>query len=210
MAQDTRERILDIARELFTEHGYDGTSLREIADRLGFTKAALYYHFQSKDEILLALLEPVQGLVAQLLGALEAADGIEEWGEVLCWVISQMTGNMPVFRLLQRNRGAIEQVGGWRELMTDQTQMQDRIERAVIEKASGRREQVRMIAAVGAVTGFDDWAPNLMEEIPLPELQAELTAAVFDILGLPPRAVTDEPPAAVVAAAASGSGSATG
>jgi hypothetical protein len=58
MAQDTRERILEVAGELFTDHGYDVTSLREIADRLGFTKAALYYHFQSKEEILKALLEP--------------------------------------------------------------------------------------------------------------------------------------------------------
>ena len=74
-AQDTRERILEVARELFTDNGYEGTSLREIADRLGFTKAALYYHFQSKEQLLLALLEPVQGMVSQLLTDLEAADG---------------------------------------------------------------------------------------------------------------------------------------
>ena len=37
----TRQRILDVALDLFNEHGYDKTSLREIADALGFTKAAL-------------------------------------------------------------------------------------------------------------------------------------------------------------------------
>src|ERR1700744_816925 len=51
----TRERILDIALELFNENGYDKTSLREIADHLGVTKAALYYHFERKEDILLAL-----------------------------------------------------------------------------------------------------------------------------------------------------------
>jgi AcrR family transcriptional regulator len=49
--RDTRSRIQAVALELFTEQGYDKTSLREIAERLGVTKAALYYHFKSKDEI---------------------------------------------------------------------------------------------------------------------------------------------------------------
>ena len=44
-----------MALDLFTEKGFDGTSLREIAERLGVTKAALYYHFASKDDILMAL-----------------------------------------------------------------------------------------------------------------------------------------------------------
>ena len=72
MSPTTRERILDVASELFVEQGYDGTSLREIAERLGFTKAALYYHFPSKDEILRALLEPFDELIDELLGRLEA------------------------------------------------------------------------------------------------------------------------------------------
>jgi AcrR family transcriptional regulator len=53
----TRRRILDVALELFLEHGYDRTSLREIAERLGFSKAALYYHFKAKDDILVALTD---------------------------------------------------------------------------------------------------------------------------------------------------------
>ncbi|MFD0967687.1 TetR/AcrR family transcriptional regulator [Plantactinospora endophytica] len=48
---DTRSRIQTVALELFTEQGYEKTSLREIAERLGVTKAALYYHFKSKDDI---------------------------------------------------------------------------------------------------------------------------------------------------------------
>lgn len=48
---NTRARIQAVAIELFTEQGYEKTSLREIAERLGVTKAALYYHFKSKDDI---------------------------------------------------------------------------------------------------------------------------------------------------------------
>ncbi|MEU5905893.1 helix-turn-helix domain-containing protein [Micromonospora sp. NPDC047527] len=53
----TRERIKAVALELFTEQGYEKTSLREIAERLGVTKAALYYHFKSKDDIVASFVE---------------------------------------------------------------------------------------------------------------------------------------------------------
>ncbi|MGC5021548.1 TetR/AcrR family transcriptional regulator [Micromonospora sp. DT47] len=53
----TRERIQAVALELFTEQGYEKTSLREIAERLNVTKAALYYHFKSKDEIVNSFVE---------------------------------------------------------------------------------------------------------------------------------------------------------
>ncbi len=55
---DTRSRILAAAAALFSEQGYAGTSVRDISERLGVTKAALYYHFPSKETILDALLEP--------------------------------------------------------------------------------------------------------------------------------------------------------
>ncbi|MFI7605846.1 TetR/AcrR family transcriptional regulator [Micromonospora sp. NPDC049366] len=64
----TRERIQAVALELFTEQGYEKTSLREIAERLNVTKAALYYHFKSKDEIVTSFvndrLERIDELVA--------------------------------------------------------------------------------------------------------------------------------------------------
>ena len=53
----TRERIQAVAVELFAEHGYDKTSLREIAERLDVTKAALYYHFNTKEDIVVSLFE---------------------------------------------------------------------------------------------------------------------------------------------------------
>ena len=54
---DTRAQLQSVALALFAERGYDGTSLREIAERLSITKAAVYYHFRSKDEILVSLIE---------------------------------------------------------------------------------------------------------------------------------------------------------
>src|SRR5690606_28902377 len=48
---DTRSRLLDTAINLFSQHGFEGTSLQMIADELGVTKAAVYYHFKTKAEI---------------------------------------------------------------------------------------------------------------------------------------------------------------
>ncbi|MEU5787698.1 helix-turn-helix domain-containing protein [Micromonospora purpureochromogenes] len=69
----TRERIQAVALELFTEQGYERTSLREIAERLNVTKAALYYHFKSKDEIVNSLVE----------------DRVRRIDELIAWARSQ-------------------------------------------------------------------------------------------------------------------------
>jgi AcrR family transcriptional regulator len=68
---DTREKIRAVALELFAEQGYEKTSLREIAERLGVTKAALYYHFKSKEDIVTSLFEDVQQEVEKIIA----------WGE---------------------------------------------------------------------------------------------------------------------------------
>ncbi|MBF8193263.1 TetR/AcrR family transcriptional regulator [Nonomuraea sp. K274] len=57
MREDTRTRIQEIALRLFIEQGYEATSLREIAEELGVTKAALYYHFKTKDDIVTSLVD---------------------------------------------------------------------------------------------------------------------------------------------------------
>ncbi|HEY2695624.1 MAG TPA: TetR family transcriptional regulator [Pseudonocardiaceae bacterium] len=57
--RDTRAEILATARELFGRHGYQRTSLRQIAALLGVSKAAVLYHFPTKAEILAALAEPL-------------------------------------------------------------------------------------------------------------------------------------------------------
>jgi AcrR family transcriptional regulator len=64
---DTREQIRALALELFAERGYDATSLREIAERLGITKAAVYYHFRTKEEILTSLVNDFFSEVDELL-----------------------------------------------------------------------------------------------------------------------------------------------
>ena len=68
---DTRQRALDVALELFAEQGYEKTSLREIAERLDVTKAALYYHFASKEALLAGIVD----------GLIEPADELVAWSQ---------------------------------------------------------------------------------------------------------------------------------
>ncbi|OLT12052.1 hypothetical protein BJF78_25145 [Pseudonocardia sp. CNS-139] len=90
-AARTRERILEIAGELFRARGYAGTSIADIAGRLGTSKSALYYHFASKEEILDALLAGVlaaHARVAELAGSAEHGPA-----EVLGAVVDMVAGS---------------------------------------------------------------------------------------------------------------------
>jgi AcrR family transcriptional regulator len=64
---DTRERIQQVALELFIDQGYEKTSLREIAERLNVTKAALYYHFRTKEDIVRSLTDDFSASLDELL-----------------------------------------------------------------------------------------------------------------------------------------------
>ena len=74
-ANDTRSRLLDTALRLFSQHGVDGASLQMIADALGVTKAAVYYHFKTKDEIVEAIVGPPAQELDQILDEARARRG---------------------------------------------------------------------------------------------------------------------------------------
>ncbi|MDV3128489.1 TetR/AcrR family transcriptional regulator [Mycobacterium sp. 21AC1] len=77
-----RDRVLDAALDLFAEHGVNGTSLQMIADRLGVSKAAVYYQFHSKDEIVLAVVQPVFDDLARLVRIAEAMSSADAQRDV--------------------------------------------------------------------------------------------------------------------------------
>jgi AcrR family transcriptional regulator len=82
---DTRTRLLETALELFTRHGVEGTSLQMIADALGVTKAAVYYHFKTKDEITEAVAEPA---LRQLRTVVREATALRRRGQQVDHVLA--------------------------------------------------------------------------------------------------------------------------
>ena len=107
---DTRERIQDIALERFTENGYDQTSLREIAEDLGVTKAALYYHFKSKEEILESLLEQASTEIDGLVTWMRSEPSTRERRLEMIRRLGEITRGVPgeIMRCVQQNEVALQ------------------------------------------------------------------------------------------------------
>jgi len=173
---DTRARIQQVAVELFTEHGYEGTSLREIAERLEVTKAALYYHFKSKEDIVRSLVEDYYGQM----------DALIAWGrqqprtaEVRCEILSRYVSIVAegdqVFRMLHQNQAAVNTMASAKsrgELFRER--MHSLID-LLTEPGAQLSEQVRAAMALGGISVgwmfFADQVPD----------RRELSAAVRDI-----------------------------
>ena len=71
MAKDTKERILGLALDRFSQNGYAGTNIRELTESLGLVKSAMYRHFESKEEIWNALLDEMIAYYAARFGSAE-------------------------------------------------------------------------------------------------------------------------------------------
>ncbi len=110
-ARQTRERILDAALDLFVEKGYEATSLREIASQVGISKAALYYHFPSKGDILLALHLRMHDLITPgMLPAPDARPNLAAWRGGLREMGRAMLTNGKLMTLQVRSHQALEEV----------------------------------------------------------------------------------------------------
>jgi AcrR family transcriptional regulator len=189
----TRERILDIALELFTEQGYDKTSLQNIADRLGTTKAALYYHFKSKSTILLELHLRLHEIGAGFLDELEALpDGparVAAWPALLDRLIDAADANRELIAMHQRNQSALEELHRERldpeaaerhEAANDDIEAQFR--RLLSSSDIPPADRVRMACSVGAVAVGLLSSSALLDDIPHAEVKAsvrEVVAGMF-------------------------------
>ena len=69
----TRERIVDVADQLFYERGYEHTSFKDIADAVQLSRGNFYYHFRTKDDILDAVIELRAGKTRDMLASWTAA-----------------------------------------------------------------------------------------------------------------------------------------
>jgi len=75
LANNTRERILETATDLFAEKGYTGTYVREIVEKAGVSKPALYYYFKSKEGLFYAVLEWATDAQREILNEVFEASG---------------------------------------------------------------------------------------------------------------------------------------
>jgi AcrR family transcriptional regulator len=178
----TRERILDIAIDLFTTQGYDKTSLRQIAERLGYSKAAIYYHFESKEAILRALHLRLHDFGREALSTIGSADApAEAWAGLLDRLIDQMIEQRALFVLHERYQAAVEELHR-EQHDADHGDLQARFRATLANPAIALETRLRMACAFGAMMGVLVLAGDVFSDVPSDDLGSMLRSAVSDIL----------------------------
>jgi AcrR family transcriptional regulator len=180
----TRERILDVALELFLEQGYEKTSLREIADRLGVTKAALYYHFASKEDILLELHLRLHALGRDILDRFDVLDDeeiVRSWPGLLDEFIDRVIANRELFLLHQRNQSAIEQLSQNERHQAENEDIQQRFRRFLANDGLPLEARVRMACSLGAIFSALMGVGGVFGDVPDEEIVRYVRAAVRDL-----------------------------
>ncbi|MGZ0147236.1 TetR/AcrR family transcriptional regulator [Kribbella sp. WER1] len=173
---DTRARIQQAALELFAVQGVQQTSLRDIADRLGVTKPALYYHFASREELLNSLVEPMIADFEAYAADRRAAAPVPP---------RELLGSY--FDLSYRHRGmiqlAIRDLSVLHELkLTDRfIEWRGTIAELLVGTEPTLSDVVRCMVALG---GLSDCAVMIDHE-PVAELREAAVEAAYDSLGRP-------------------------
>lgn len=190
---DTRQEILDHAADLFVEFGYERTSLRQIAERVGVTKAALYYHFASKEALLDALISPAFEFIRQVLPAFEATNDLDEWGRLVGEFIDWMVGQQRLFAIVSRNSEVIEAIHRDSPDFIEHEDLHEGFRRLVAKPGIPFEHRVRLIGAMGLAASMFEFGGGMITESPA-ELRAVLRGLVDVVLHTPlPKAATALP-----------------
>jgi AcrR family transcriptional regulator len=178
----TRERILDVALDLFTVQGFDGTSMREIAERLHISKPAIYYHFASKEEILMALHMRLHEFGKAALTRLAGQTvTLQSWGSLLNEVLDQMLAQRKLFLMHERNQAALEKLHR-KDHEAEHADIQQRFRQALTDPSVSLRDRVRMACSLGAVFGGLLMAGDAFDNVSSAELGSLIRDAVRDLV----------------------------
>jgi AcrR family transcriptional regulator len=185
VSASTRERILDVALDLFTDQGFDGTSMREIAERLNISKPAIYYHFASKEDILMALHMRLHEFGKAGLERLGTQDvTLQTWGTLLTDLVDQMMSQRKIIAMHGRNQAALEKLHR-KDHSDEHDDIQQRFQQALTDPALPLRDRVRMACSLGAVFGGLILAGDAFDNVSNAELTSLITDAVDDLVDNP-------------------------
>ena len=178
MAKDTKERILMAALKMFSQNGYAGTNIRELAASLDMGKSSMYRHFESKEEIWNTLLDRMIAYYGERFGSADHLPPVPDSLEGLV----EMTMRMVDFTvhdemiIMTRKVLAIEQfrderakVLATRHFLTGLTEMFTLIFAGMMEKGLLRQDDPKMLALaytapVSALIHLCDREPEKADE----------------------------------------------
>jgi AcrR family transcriptional regulator len=146
---DSRARVLRAALELFAEKGFAATSTRELSERLGFTKAALYYYFKTKDDLLAALIHPVLEQMTALITQTPVRASVAARREVLAAYADLTIAHVDLLRVLIQDPSVAR-----RPASADHAALEERILQLLAgHETPDLTEQIRGRAALAAILG---------------------------------------------------------
>ena len=155
MAKDTKEKILAAALDMFSQYGFAGTNIRELAGSLGMGKSSMYRHFESKEDIWNALLDQMIAYYGEHFGSAEHLPPVPNSLEEL----TQMTMRMVNFTVhderiimtrkvltLDQFRDARARELATKHFLTGLTDMFARIFTGMMDKGLLRKDDPEMLA----------------------------------------------------------------
>ena len=184
MDGDTRETIRAVALELFSTKGFEQTSLREIAERVGLTKASLYYHYSSKQSLLLAVVEPVITGWRTIVDDTARLDHTHEnVRQVVDRCLEVFLRNRSVAGIFQRDAAGVAVVLG--SLWDDMVDLGKRLVAWLAGPKPTAADRLRAVAAMEVLGAVLTSATYQDEgEFTEDELRAVLSQAAMDVLRL--------------------------
>jgi AcrR family transcriptional regulator len=174
--RDTRSRLRELALELFAEQGYEKTSLREIAERLGVTKAALYYYFKSKEDIVRSLVEDYVAELDDLIGWAQLQPRTAATrAEIIHRYLDIVVNGTAVFRMLHQNQAVVTSLAAVKERGELFRERMDALIDLLTEPGASLRDQVR---AASSLTSISIGCMHYQHRAADPD---ELRAALLDV-----------------------------
>jgi len=186
-----RDRILELALDLFVRQGYAETSMRAIAEGLGVTKAALYYHFAGKEDILLALHMRMHALEhTELLAIFSDDSGADDpFDRIADQVIHFALKNRRLLELHLRNKEVMGKLHTG-PLFERHGPVDFEFEEQFVSLLGGpsvpAETRIRRIASAGAIVAVLV-AAGLLSDVPDDRLEILLRSTIGDILKRPQR-----------------------
>jgi AcrR family transcriptional regulator len=164
----TAARIRAAALELFGSKGYDATSMRDLADQVGFTTAALYYHFTGKEALLASLVEPFLDELDELLDGAAAGGVPDRHRALLAGYLDLMMREVGIVRLLEGDPA----VRGHPQIGPRHEKQNQRLRELVVDDGLDPAAQARAASALGALR-----APVMRLSIDLQPIREGILAA---------------------------------
>ena len=190
--EGSRAAILEAAKHLFMQDGFRGISMRQIAEAVGVTKAALYYHFQDKEDLFVAIVEQYLVEMAALIDQVtaEQAGARQQISDLVRRILAQPPQQRSIIRLASQEMGNVGPQNRARFLAIYHDQFIGRI-RALLQAGMNRGElrpldpNVATWTLLGMMYPYFHPAPPT-QMTPTPALIEQLLQIYFDGLASRP------------------------